>query len=95
MYVNFISIDKPSRWSQWNSGATDSVYYSDFFKTKTEAKNFIETVKVDYPDSNLDDDKGGHEYHIKFVTLSFNKKDEKGFETLCRMMRAYHNYKDR
>ena len=91
--VVFISIDKPVRWSEWHSGSTDSVYYSDFYNTNEEVNNFLERVKNDFPDSNLsDDNKDDHQYYITYVVLNWDKKDAEGFETLCRMMRAYSSY---
>ena len=93
--VVFISIDIPSRWSQWHSGDTDSVYYSDFLDTDDDVDAFMNQVKEDYPDSNLIDDKCSHDYFIKYVVLTYDKHDEVGFETLRRMMRAYNSYKNR
>lgn len=57
--------------------------------------NFLEQVKHDYSDNNLSDNKCDHEYYIKYVVLDYNKNDVKGFETLCRMMRAYSSYNNR
>lgn len=95
MYIVFVSIDKPARWSEWHQGNTDSVYYSEFYKYKKDAAKFINTVKKDYPDSNLIDGKGGHEYYIKYVILTYDPNDTEGFKTLCRMMGAYDSYEDR
>lgn len=95
MYVVFVSIDKPARWSQWHSSDTDSVYYSEFYKYKKDVDNFINTVKEDYPDSNLIDGKCGHEYYIKHVTLIYDSNDTEGFGTLCSMMGAYNSYEKR
>lgn len=93
--VVFVSIDKPALWSEWHSGSTDSVYYSDFYNTNEEVNNFLEQVKHDFPDNNLSDNKCNHEYYIKYVVLNYSKKDTEGFETLCRMMRAYSSYSNR
>lgn len=93
--VVFVSIDKPKMWSEWHSGSTDSVYYSDFYSKTEDINNFIEQVKNDFPDNNLFDDKCNHEYYIKYVVLNYNEKDTEGFETLCRMMRAYSSYNNR
>ena len=94
--VLFISIDKPERWSQWSSSVyRDNVYYSDFLSTESEVNNFIERIKNDYPDSNLIDNKGCHEYFIKYVILNYDENDTEGFETLRRMMRAYNSYNNR
>lgn len=93
--VVFISIDKPARWSEWHLGNTDSVYFSDFYKTNEEVHDFLEQVKKDFADSNLSDNKCDHEYYIKYVVLNYNKNDTEGFETLCRMMRAYSSYDNR
>lgn len=82
-------------WSEWHSGSTDSVYFSDFYKTNEEVNNFLEQVKHDFPDNNLSDNNCGHEYYIKYVVLNYDKDDTKGFETLCRMMRAYSLYNNR
>lgn len=91
----FASIDKPARWSEWHSGSTDSVYYSDFYDTDDEVNKFIEQMKQDYPDNNLTDSKCSHEYYIKYVTLNYDPNDTEGFETLCSMMRAYNSYENR
>lgn len=93
--VVFVSIDNPERWSQWHSGNTDSVYYSDFLDTEDDVYKFIEQVKADHSDNNLIDGKCNHEYFIKYVVLDYNENDEKGFETLRRMMRAYGSYNNR
>ena len=94
--VIFVSIDKPERWSQWSSAVyRDDVYYSDFLSTESEVNNFIERIKNDYPDSNLIDNKGDHEYFIKYVILNYDENDTEGFETLRRMMRAYNSYNNR
>lgn len=93
--VVFISIDKPARWSEWHSGNTDRVYFSDFYKTNEEVHDFLEQVKKDFADSNLSDNTCDHEYYIKYVVLNYNKNDTEGFETLCRMMRAYSSYNNR
>ena len=94
--VIFVSVDKPERWSQWSSTVyRDDVYYSDFLSTESEVNNFIERIKNDYPDSNLIDNKGGHEYFIKYVILNYDENDTEGFETLRRMMRAYNSYNNR
>ena len=70
-------------------------YYSNFYETDEEVNVFLEQVKHDYPDNNLSDNKCNHEYYIKYVVLDYNKNDDKGFETLCRMMRAYSSYNNR
>lgn len=95
MYVVFVSIDKPEKWSQWHSCDTDSVYFSEFYKYKKDVDNFINTVKEDYFDSNLIDGKWNHEYYIKYVTLTYDPNDTEGFKTLCQMMKAYDAYKNR
>lgn len=71
------------------------MYYSDFYNTNDEVNNFLEQVKRDFPDNNLCDNKGGHKYYIKYVVLNYSQKDTDGFETLCRMMRAYNSYTNR
>ncbi len=93
--VVFISIDRPARWSEWHSGNTDSVYYSDFYNTEEEVIGFVHQVKLDYPDSNLIDSKCDHKYYIKYVVLDYDKNNEEGFETLRTMMRAYNSYNNR
>ena len=94
--VIFVSVDKPERWSQWSSAVyRDDVYYSDFLSTESEVNNFIERIKNDYPDNNLIDNKGDHEYFIKYVILNYDENDTEGFETLRRMMRAYNSYNNR
>ena len=94
--VIFVSIDKPERWSQWSSAVyRDDVYYSDFLSSESEVNNFIERIKNDYPDNNLIDNKGNHEYFIKYVILNYDENDTEGFETLRRMMRAYNSYNNR
>lgn len=94
--IVFVSIDRPKRWTEWSSSIyRDDVYYSDFFATKDEVNSFIESIKNDYPDSNLIDLKCTHEYYIKYVILQFDEHDLQGFETLCRMMRAYQSYNER
>ena len=94
--VIFVSVDKPERWSQWSSAVyRDDVYYSDFLSTEGEVNNFIERIKNDYPDSNLIDNEGDHEYFIKYVILNYDENDTEGFETLRRMMRAYNSYNNR
>ena len=93
--VVFVSIDVPERWSQWHSGNTDSVYYSDFLDTENDVDKFIEQVKVDYSDNNLIDGKCNHKYFIKYVVLDYNENDAEGFKTLRRMMRAYSSYNNR
>ena len=94
--VIFVSVDKPERWSQWSSAVyRDDVYYSDFLSTESEVNNFIERIKNDYPDNNLIDNKGNHEYFIKYVILNYDENDTEGFETLRRMMRAYNSYNNR
>ncbi len=52
-------------------------------------------MKLDYPDSNLVDNKCGHEYYIKYVVLDYDKNNKEGFETLCSMMNAYNSYINR
>ena len=90
------SIDKPDRCSQRRSSVhRHNVYYSDFLSSESEVNNFIEHIKNDYPDSNLIDNKGGHEYFIKYVILNYDENDTEGFETLRRMMRAYNSYNNR
>jgi len=93
--VVFVSIDKPARWSEWHSGHTDSVYYSDFYNTEEEVSKFIQQVKLDYPDNNLDDNKCIHEYYIKYVVLDYDGNNKEGFEKLRTMMRAYNSYNNR
>lgn len=94
--VIFVSVDKPERWSEWSSSPySDDVYYSDFLSTESEVNSFIQRVKEDYPDSNLIDGKGGHEYFIKYVVLNYDENDTEGFETLRKMMRAYKSYNNR
>ena len=56
---------------------------------------FLEQVKQDFLDNNLFDGKYNHEYYIEYVVLNYDKNDDKGFETLCRMMRAYSSYNNR
>lgn len=93
--VVFVSIDKPKRWSEWHSRNTDNVYYSDFYSKNEEVNDFLEKVKHDFPDNNFSDNKCNHEYYIKYVVLNYSKNDTEGFETLCRMMRAYGSYNNR
>lgn len=71
------------------------MYYSDFYSTDDEVNNFIEQVKIDYPDNNLIDGRCDHEYFIRHVILDYDASDKNGFETLCRMMRAYNSYSNR
>ena len=71
------------------------MYYSDFYSTDDEVNNFIEQVKIDYPDNNLIDCRCDHEYFIRHVILDYDASDKNGFETLCRMMRAYNSYSNR
>lgn len=92
--VVFVSIDNPERWSCWHSVNTDCVYYSDFLNTEDDVNKFIEQVKADHPDNNFIDGACNHKYFIKYVVLCYDENDEKGFETLKRMMRAYHSYDD-
>ena len=93
--VVFVSIDLPTRWSRWHSGNTDSVYYSEFLDTEDSVNEFIEQIKADYPDNNLIDGSWGHEFYIEYVVLDYNENNEKGFQTLRRMMRAYNYYNNR
>ena len=92
--VVFVSIDNHERWSCWYPGNTDCVYYSDFLNTEDDVNKFIEQVKADHPDNNFIDDEYNHKYFIKYVVLGYDDNDEKGFETLKSMMRAYHSYDD-
>lgn len=94
-YIVFVSIDNPKRWGEWHSGPTDFVYYSDFLETKAQADDFMEQVKKDYPDNNLIDGTAAHDNFIKYVVLQYDQNDKDGFDTLCRMMRAYGNYENR
>lgn len=91
--VVFVSIDRPARWSQWNSGYTDKVYYSNFLDTEEDVSEFVEQLKKDYPDSNFIDGGAGHEYFVRYVSLDYDENNEEGFKTLKRMMRAYNLYK--
>lgn len=95
MKVIFVSIDKPSRWSQWHCGRTERVYYSDFLPSEKEVTDFILDLKNDYPDSNLISGTSDNEYFIKYVVLDFDEQDEMGFKNLCNMMGAYEKYQRR
>lgn len=94
-HVVFVSVDKPARWSKWHSGSTATVYRSEPFDNEEQVEQFKQNVAMDYPDSNLADDKGGHEWHIIFTNVLVNMNDEGNFESLCRMMSSVGLYKDR
>ena len=95
MFVVFVSIDKPERWSQWHSERTNSIYYSPFFDNEHETELFIDIVNKDYPKSNIATGRNGCKYHIEYIVLNVDGFDKERFKTLCNMMGAYHSYDER
>lgn len=94
-WIVYVSIDKPERWTQWHTGSTDSVYQSGPYDTDEQVETFRKAVAKDYPDSNLKDGKGGHEYRIRFAVVSVDMNDEENLESISGMMRAYQSYDKR
>ena len=92
VYVTFVSIDIRARWSQWHSGPTDTIYYSPMYQQREDAAKFIEHVRDDYPDSNLNGNPSG-KYFIQSVTIPWaNAIDSSDFKALCNIMRARKPY---
>ena len=95
MYLVLISIDKPEFWSQWHSGRTNRVYYTEFL-SQEQVDDFVEDLRRMFPDSNLNVQGNKYKYHIKYTILNGGTliNDEDNLQSLLYICGTHHTWED-